>query len=594
MAYNITLGSSMRSNLLSLRNISTLMNKTQNILSTGKKVNSAIDNATSYYQARSLTNRASDLNSLLDSMSQGIQTIQAATQGIENGMALLEQVKALADETIVKNTGNKVTYADEIKKDISKQATVVSSASELINAINSGDETICVFGTIDLCDVTETIQINNNQKIVGIEYFGYEDSDVDKFSSIKATSSNDISLFTTKNVDCVFADLTIDYKNTAATCGEIAAIMISGGSAEIQSMDIRFEHSDTNNVKGRACIMGISSSVINTSGINYFKSTNSYNYGIRIKNSTINLNGIDNISTNGTNCRGIVNVGGVTNVNNQLYIEYSIKGLDGVVYGNTVFSDTSQTTIIRNNFNNIRITASGTATFNQGAKFAIGANETNLSYYEISQNAATKSSTLLISDFIIADYVSESTAFEHHNIPDMNSIKDIIDKELTLVDEPYAKQYHNIITAYNEIISDSSYQGVNLLNNDALSIIFNEDRTHGFTIKGISAKSDKIGISNDKWKCMENVKETLNEIDKAINNLRNISEQLGNKLTIIQTRQSFTEALSDILEEGADKLTLADMNEISAEYLMLQTRQQLAVNSLSLASQSAKSILSLF
>ena len=50
----------------------------------------------------------------------------------------------------------------------------------------------------------------------------------------------------------------------------------------------------------------------------------------------------------------------------------------------------------------------------------------------------------------------------------------------------------------------------------------------------------------------------------------------------------------DILEEGADKLTLADMNEASAEYLVLQTRQQLAVNSLSLASQSSGSILGLF
>ena len=155
MAYNITLSSSMRSNLLSLRNIATQMSRTQNILSTGKEVNSAIDNASSYYQARSLTNRAADLNSLLDSMSQGIQTIQAATQGIENGIALLEQVKALANKTIAKNKYNKVTYADEIKKDISKQATVVSSASELINAINSNAETICVFGTIDFGEVNE-------------------------------------------------------------------------------------------------------------------------------------------------------------------------------------------------------------------------------------------------------------------------------------------------------------------------------------------------------------------------------------------------------------------------------------------------------
>ena len=46
--------------------------------------------------------------------------------------------------------------------------------------------------------------------------------------------------------------------------------------------------------------------------------------------------------------------------------------------------------------------------------------------------------------------------------------------------------------------------------------------------------------------------------------------------------------------EGADKLTLANMNEESANMLALQTRQQLAINSLSLASQASQSILKLF
>ena len=77
MINSITLTASMRTNLSSLRNIALQMSRTQNILSTGMKVNSAIDNASSYYQARALTNRAADLNNLLDSMGQGIQTIQA-------------------------------------------------------------------------------------------------------------------------------------------------------------------------------------------------------------------------------------------------------------------------------------------------------------------------------------------------------------------------------------------------------------------------------------------------------------------------------------------------------------------------------------
>ena len=76
--------------------------------------------------------------------------------------------------------------------------------------------------------------------------------------------------------------------------------------------------------------------------------------------------------------------------------------------------------------------------------------------------------------------------------------------------------------------------------------------------------------------------------------LRSISSEFGNTYSIIQTRQEFTEALIDVLETGADNLVLADMNEESANYLALQTRQQLAINSLSLASQSAQSVLQLF
>ena len=88
--------------------------------------------------------------------------------------------------------------------------------------------------------------------------------------------------------------------------------------------------------------------------------------------------------------------------------------------------------------------------------------------------------------------------------------------------------------------------------------------------------------------------EAITEIAAAKDYLRSYATELGNNYSIIETRQNFTEALIDVLETGADNLVLADMNEESANYLALQTRQQLAINSLSLASQSAQSILSLF
>ena len=94
---DISLTASMRTNLLSLQNTQSLMDMTQERLSTGLKVNSAIDNAASYYTAQSLNNRANDLNALLDSMGQGIQTIQAANEGIEAITDFVEQAKAIAN-----------------------------------------------------------------------------------------------------------------------------------------------------------------------------------------------------------------------------------------------------------------------------------------------------------------------------------------------------------------------------------------------------------------------------------------------------------------------------------------------------------------
>ena len=54
----IALTASMRSNLLSLKNTQKLFDKTQDRLSSGYKVNSAMDNPSSYFTAQALNSRA--------------------------------------------------------------------------------------------------------------------------------------------------------------------------------------------------------------------------------------------------------------------------------------------------------------------------------------------------------------------------------------------------------------------------------------------------------------------------------------------------------------------------------------------------------
>jgi flagellin-like hook-associated protein FlgL len=98
MASNITLSASVRQNLLSLQNTAALMSTTQNRLATGKKVNSALDNPSNFFTSQSLNNRASDLNSLLDSIGQAQQTLKAADTGITSLTKLVESAKSVAKQ----------------------------------------------------------------------------------------------------------------------------------------------------------------------------------------------------------------------------------------------------------------------------------------------------------------------------------------------------------------------------------------------------------------------------------------------------------------------------------------------------------------
>src|SRR6266446_3498524 len=73
----IVLSASVRQNLLSLQSTAELLATTQNRLSTGKKVNTALDNPTNYFTAQGLDNRASDISNLLDGIGNGVQVLQA-------------------------------------------------------------------------------------------------------------------------------------------------------------------------------------------------------------------------------------------------------------------------------------------------------------------------------------------------------------------------------------------------------------------------------------------------------------------------------------------------------------------------------------
>ncbi len=107
----ITLSAGVRQNLLALQDTSAQMIITQGRLATGKKVNSALDNPSSYFTSQSLSNRANDLGTLLDSIGQATQTLKAADQGITSLTTLVQSAKSIATQALQTTKGT-VNYTN--------------------------------------------------------------------------------------------------------------------------------------------------------------------------------------------------------------------------------------------------------------------------------------------------------------------------------------------------------------------------------------------------------------------------------------------------------------------------------------------------
>ncbi|CAO4149547.1 Flagellin [Methylorubrum thiocyanatum] len=100
MSSSITLSAATRQNLLSLQDTASLLATTQSRLSTGKKVNSALDNPINFFTANNLSSRSTELSSLLDGISNGVQTIQAANTGLSKLQSLTSQLKSTAQQAL--------------------------------------------------------------------------------------------------------------------------------------------------------------------------------------------------------------------------------------------------------------------------------------------------------------------------------------------------------------------------------------------------------------------------------------------------------------------------------------------------------------
>jgi len=211
----------------------------------------------------------------------------------------------------------------------------------------------------------------------------------------------------------------------------------------------------------------------------------------------------------------------------------------------------------------------------------------------------------------IKDSIDQSVSALKTALAGLDAITDLIQQAKALANSAKATgdtnerstlavQFNALLDQIDFLANDTSFSGANLINAtpDNLEVTFNEDATSNLTVTGIDSTTASTGINvadaASAWANDTVVNTALTAINTALSTLRTSAATLGSSNTILQSRLDFTSELVNSLQEGAGKLTLADLNEESANLLALQTAQQLGLNSLSLAEQSERSVLSLF
>jgi flagellin-like hook-associated protein FlgL len=303
MAQDVNLSASIRTNLLSLQSTNALFERTSERLSTGLKVNSALDGSSAFFTAQSLNNRASDLAALKDGMGQAIQTLKAADKGIEAITSLVSQAKTIAEQakeasaqvskiesTVAASTTNTAATL------MSVAFTTLSVTNTFVIAVaNAGTTTITFSATnsiqtiLDLITATDTaVTATYNTTTDKIEIAASAGTEV----TISSTSANfgiaaGTTVFGSTGSGSSVTDLEADFEKVMAEMNKIYQDAGYKGVNLINGNDLTVTTNENQTTQV------ISSSTLNVTGIGFSAATVSWstasNIDVSISESVVAL-----------------------------------------------------------------------------------------------------------------------------------------------------------------------------------------------------------------------------------------------------------------------------------------------------------------
>lgn len=172
---NISISTSARNNLNALQQTSKQLAQTQQHLSTGKKVNSAQDDANAFFASQGFLNRANDLNAVKSGLSTALTSVNAATQSISDITTVVQQLQGVTtqalgttDTTIRAGLASQfnalLTQLDSMVNDASFNGTnlLTSTATSLIVYFNENNTTALTVTGVNITSAGLNISVSSN------------------------------------------------------------------------------------------------------------------------------------------------------------------------------------------------------------------------------------------------------------------------------------------------------------------------------------------------------------------------------------------------------------------------------------------------
>jgi flagellin len=563
----IVLSSSVRQNLLSLQSTADLLATTQNRLSTGKKVNTALDNPTNFFTASKLDNRASDINNLLDGIGNGVQVLQAANTGITSLQKLVDSAKSVANQALQTQVGysNKSSFSVSLGAGATAtnlfggnsytSATLTGAAATDANAAAltaAGSLTFAAASTSISATIAngDTLTVDGHTitfKTGAPPVAGSVPAGSGVSGNIVTDGSGNSSVYLNTGAGKVSDLLTaVDLATGVQTASNAAGVATIAASVPATGTAATVTGGKLVISTGTAADLAISSSNANllaSLGIGTGGATTSL-ARTASTNSNLAIGTVLDIAAVGTGTATAITFGTGAG---------QIKDLNGL---NAALAS-----------NNLQATvdAAGTLTI-----------QTNNDNASLQIGALTGSTNLFAGKSASAPVQDAAAQATRANL---------------------VGQFNNILSQITTTSKDASFNGVNLLNGDSLKLVFNETGKSTLNITGTTFDAPGLGLANltvgTDFIDSNVTNRVLSQLSSASDTLRSEASSLGSNLSIVQIRQDFSKNLINVLQTGSSNLTLADTNEEAANSQALSTRQSIAVSALALANQSQQSVLQL-